>query len=94
MFAALKQLVIDILSSKKAIATIAAVITVVLGGKLKWLDEATTQLVVAAVGAYVVGQGWADMGKEKSKVELKASNEGITVPAKVKEDPTESTEKK
>lgn len=61
----LKQL----LSSKKAVATLVAVLVWV-GGRFG-LDVSAEDLapIVALIAAYVVGQGIADHGKEAAKVE-------------------------
>lgn len=53
---------------KKIIATILAIIVQVLGD-LIGLDSATADKVSAALAVYVLGQGVADAGKEKAKVE-------------------------
>lgn len=52
-----------ILTSKKALAAIVAVIMALVGKKIG-LDEQTVTLIVGAIASYVVGQGIADNGKE------------------------------
>ena len=57
------KLFAEVLTSKKAIATIAGVLLVItnkIGIQLP--EEAVTQ-IVAAIAAYVVSQGLADFGK-------------------------------
>lgn len=53
---------------KKLLMTILGVFVAAFGQKAG-LDAAQQQLVVGAIGAYVVGQGVADNGKEKAKIE-------------------------
>lgn len=55
---------------KKLIMTIVGVLVAAFGQKAG-LDAPSQQLVVGAIGAYVVGQGVADNGKEKAKIEAK-----------------------
>lgn len=59
----------DLLKSKKAITALAAVI-VAIGGKAGW-NISTAELVpiLSPLMAYIVGQGIADHGKERAKVE-------------------------
>jgi hypothetical protein len=53
----------DVLTSKKAIATLAGVLVVATNRiGLQLPEEAVTQ-IVAAIAAYVVSQGLADFGK-------------------------------
>ena len=60
---AFKALVIGILTSKKALATIAGVVIVATNRiGLNLPEEAVTQ-IVAAIAAYVVSQGLADFSK-------------------------------
>ena len=57
------KLFAEILTSKKAIATIAGVLLVMTNKiGLQLPEEAVTQ-IVAAIAAYVVSQGLADFGK-------------------------------
>ncbi len=77
----------ELLSSKKAIITIIGLVLnlIVAAGVIK-LDEAARaqvmQGIMAIVGTYVVGQGIADHGKEKAKVEVANGNSNPTPPAK------------
>ena len=59
----------DLLKSKKALTAIAAAI-VAAGGKIGW-DVSTDELmpILTPLMAYIVGQGIADHGKERAKVE-------------------------
>ena len=57
------KLFAEVLTSKKAIATIAGVLLVITNKiGLQLPEEAVTQ-IVAAIAAYVVSQGLADFGK-------------------------------
>ena len=59
----MRKLLGEILTSKKAIATIVAVLLVATNKiGLNLPEEALTQ-IISAVAAYVVGQGMADFGK-------------------------------
>lgn len=60
-FKRLGRAVADILTSKKAIATI--------GGAIATAAGVPAPVVAAVVGPYVVGQGIADSGKERAKKE-------------------------
>ena len=60
------KLFAEVLTSKKAIATIAGVLLVMTNKiGLQLPEEAVTQ-IVAAIAAYVVSQGFADFGKSKA----------------------------
>lgn len=68
--------------SKKLSAAVAAVIIVVLNDKLGWgISPQTVEDIVAVVIGYVVGQGIADFGKEKAKVEMNGHGKPPTPPA-------------
>jgi len=57
------KLIGEVLTSKKAIATIAGVLIVASNRiGLQLPEEAITQ-IIGAIAAYVVGQGLADLGK-------------------------------
>ena len=61
----------DLLGSKKAVAAIAAVLFTVLNSLgITALSEESLIMVVSTISIYVLGQSVADLGKEKSKVEL------------------------
>jgi len=61
----------DLAKSKKALTAFAAVI-VALGAKIGW-DVTTDDLmpILTPLMAYIVGQGIADHGKERAKIEQK-----------------------
>lgn len=59
----------EMMTSKKFIAMVAGFIVAVLA---KWklnIDPETIQYLIGLVIAYIVGQGWADSGKEAAKIE-------------------------
>ena len=61
-------------SSKKLSAAIVGVLLVVLNDVFAWgISPEAVQKTVAVVMAYVIGQGVADLGKEKVKAEQKAA---------------------
>ncbi len=63
------EIISSLLSSKKFVAMLAGLI-VTLTAKIGWnIDETTITQAVALIGTYIAGQGLADMGKEKAKVE-------------------------
>ena len=67
----------DLFQSKKALAAMAAVI-VGLAAKLGF-EISTDELlpILSPLMAYIVGQGIADHGKERAKVEAAQSSSGI-----------------
>lgn len=71
------QVLKDLLGSKKAIASLAAVIVdLVIAFGVPMDMQAKTSLIGAISGlaaAYVIAQGIADAGKEKAKVESKSA---------------------
>lgn len=76
----MKELLADLFTSKKAMAALASIATqalVRIAGKYNIvLDPATADQLANAVlmtaGAYLLGQGIADHGKEKAQVEAEA----------------------
>lgn len=74
----MKEALKGLFSSKKALAGmagVAATALILVAQKLGYgLDPDATKLLVGSVlglaGLYIVGQGAADMGKEKAKVEM------------------------
>lgn len=60
-------------SKKAVVAVIGLVLEVIVAANILVLDEASKAMfmenVVIIVGAYVVGQGIADHGKEKAKID-------------------------
>ena len=59
----MKALLIEIFTSKKALAAIAGVIIVVLNRMSIHLDNETMNQILALIASYIVGQGVADIGK-------------------------------
>ena len=56
-------------SSKKFIAALASMVVAVLGSLGLDLDTETLMAILSPMMAYIIGQGVADHGKEKAKVE-------------------------
>ena len=68
----------DILKSKKFIIAIVTGLIVLANDKFTLgFDQATINTLAALATAYIVGQGVADMGKEKSKLELREADKAI-----------------
>ena len=73
----------DLFSSKKALVMLAA-IAVAAGSKLGLhLDPDLVNQILAISGAYIVGQGIADHGKEAAKIEYADSPAAPTPAAPV-----------
>lgn len=95
----MKEALAGLFSSKKALATMAgmaATALITLAGKYGWaLDPAAAKTLTAAVlglvGLYVLGQGAADLGKEKAKIEAAAMALASTA-KKAPETPSEPAE--
>ncbi len=70
----LKEMAIGAISSKKFWAMISAVGTALANDTVPGIamSPMTTGLIIAALSAYMVGQGIADNGKEKAKIETEA----------------------
>jgi len=67
------EVIKELFKSKKFVASLVGVIVVVVDKTVGLqLPEDTVTQVVALLAAYVVGQGLADHGKEKAKVEATA----------------------
>jgi uncharacterized membrane protein (DUF441 family) len=64
MIAVLKEMA----TSKKAIAAIAGVLVALASKVGLHLDDQAVALIVAPIVSYILGQGWADSGKEAAKV--------------------------
>ena len=64
----------DAFASKKFLATVLGAVVVALGSVFG-LSEDQTAKVAGMVGAYILGQGLADQGKEKAKQEAKLAQE-------------------
>lgn len=60
----------DIFTSKKFWASVAGLLAVV-GGKFVGLPESAVEQVILLIGAYVVGQGLADVGKSAAQINQK-----------------------
>lgn len=45
-------------------------------GRELGIDEKTIQMVITVISSFIVGQGIADFGKEKTKIEIKANGTG------------------
>jgi len=59
----------DLVSSKKAIAAIAGLLTVIANSLgLTGLSEESLMQILGVLGAFMVGQGIADNGKEAAKI--------------------------
>lgn len=69
----MKKIAISLLSSKKFLALLVTLLVLVATRKLGLDEETATELareIVALAAAYMVGQGVADHGKEKAKIEF------------------------
>lgn len=64
----LKQLA----TSKKAVATIAGVIVTAVARFGLDLDETATATLISPILAYIIGQGWADSGKEAARIQTES----------------------
>lgn len=60
---------LDPLKSKKLIAMIVGLILLVVRSVWPEMADMETAQIVQLIGAYIIGQGVADHGKEKAKVE-------------------------
>lgn len=58
-----REMIISALTSKKAIATIAAIVVAAAGRLGLGIPEATVTQIIGMIAAYIVGQGVADIGK-------------------------------
>ena len=61
------DILLDLLKSKKAVATLVGILVVMLTQYLKIPEEMATT-IAGLIVAYVVGQGIADHGKEAEKI--------------------------
>lgn len=59
----------ELLKSKKFQALLVGLLVLLVQQYIPGLDETKATEVVALVVAYIIGQGLADFGKEKAKVE-------------------------
>ena len=65
----MKQLLVSIFTSKKFIAMLAGLILAAAAKIGLNLDEAALVTLLSPILAYIIGQGIADHGKERAKVE-------------------------
>lgn len=65
----MKKVLLSLISSKKFIAMIVGLILTMLAKANIGLSEASVTEIVALIMSYIVGQGIADHGKEKAKIE-------------------------
>lgn len=61
----------SLLGSKKFVAMLVGVIVVIVGKAGFDVDQTTIAEIVGLIVAFIVGQGVADAGKEKAKIEAK-----------------------
>jgi len=67
----LKQVLRDLFSSKKAVAAMASIGVIVANSVgLTALSETTLTMILGVIATFIVGQGLADFGKEKAKIEV------------------------
>ena len=59
--------IMDILRSKKFQASVAGIVVVIISSFIPEIDEAELTKIVALIVSYVIGQGFADFGKEGKK---------------------------
>lgn len=73
---------ISLPKSKKMWAAIAAILVIVLNDQAfpGGLSPGGIEKIVMVVGAYMVGQGIADFGKEKAKIEIEAEKAASPTP--------------
>ena len=70
------NLVKDLFASKKFIAMLVGII-VTLGAKICFdVDQETAAMIAGIVGAYILGQGISDNGKEAAKIDAEAAKGG------------------
>ena len=64
----MNKLIKEILTSKKVLATVSGVV-VALALRLGFeVSVETVATVISPIVAYILGQGWADTGKEAAKI--------------------------
>ena len=65
------QVLKDLMASKKAVAAIAAILFTICNSLgITALSEETLLMILGTIGTFIVGQGMADLGKEKAKIEV------------------------
>jgi uncharacterized membrane protein (DUF441 family) len=67
----------DLIKSKKFQAAAVGVIVAIAGKAGLDLDEASLLTILSPILAYIAGQGLADIGKEKAKIEGKNGDSDI-----------------
>ena len=75
MWKAIKPVLGQILTSKKALATMAGIIAYLLAKLGVVLDPETVLVPIGLIAAYVISQGFADIGKESKKAEVQGIKE-------------------
>ena len=66
------EVLYQLLNSKKFLVSFVTMLLVILNDVLGLnLDPETVQMIVLSGASYAVGQGFADWGKEKAKVDQK-----------------------
>lgn len=63
-----KELIVDLLTSKKALAAVSSIVINLVGRIGLDLDQEAVNQVVWPLWIYILGQGIADMGKEAAKI--------------------------
>ena len=67
----LMQVLKDLFASKKGVSAMAAILVVIANSAgLTALSESTLMMSLGVIGTFIVGQGLADLGKEKAKIEV------------------------
>lgn len=67
----MKKVFVDLLTSKKFVALLAGLVTIIVNAVFGLqLREDVVLSITAMVSAYLVGQGVADAGKERAKIEM------------------------
>jgi len=64
----------DMILSKKVIAMLSGVIVATLAKVGLDLDVESVAVIISPIIAYIIGQGWADTGKEAKKEEQRNLN--------------------
>lgn len=67
----MKKVILELLSSKKAVATMVGVLLTIVAKTGLVLPEDSVTEIVQVIMAYVIGQGIADHGKEKVIAEMR-----------------------
>jgi len=78
MLQAIKSLLGELLSSKKFLVLVAGLLTVLAGRLGLDLDEETSNRIVAMIVAYLVGQGLADVGKSRARIDAETYGSAVS----------------